>query len=166
MRKVATCVGVSATALYRHYANRDELLFQVLLQGFRLFADYLNAIEEVQKPCESLQATVGAYLHFALNERGYYEVMFMSNQQVSGLSRLHAQGADEMQQTFGILQRRVQRAMEEGCLGVGDSREVAFGIWAFAHGQIALYYSGKAQLERKVFITTYKRLMGQYLERV
>ena len=46
MRKVASCVGMSATALYRHYANKEDLIFQVLLRGYRIFSRYLEKVNE------------------------------------------------------------------------------------------------------------------------
>ncbi len=49
MRKVASCVGMSATALYRHYTNKEELLFQVLLRGYRIFSRYLEKILQLVK---------------------------------------------------------------------------------------------------------------------
>lgn len=164
MRKVAQCVGVSATALYRHHANKEALLFQVLLRGFRIFADYLQRVDESQPPLDCLEATTSAYLDFALDEPGYYEMMFMSGEQMTGLKTFTRDGAREMQHTFAILQGRVQRAIEGGALRSRDSYETAFGIWAYAHGQISLFLNGRSGLARRTFVETYGRLMSGYLE--
>ncbi len=164
MRKVAQCAGLSATAIYRHYANKDELLFNVLLRGFRLFAEYLGRVSESQMPLDCLKETAAAYLAFALKECAYYEVMFMSSEQITGLKRLNEDGAAEMQQTFETLRRRVQRAIDGGVLRSHDSYRAAFGIWAYAHGQISLYLGGRAGMDRGAFIDNYHRLMAGYLE--
>ncbi len=166
MRKVATCVGVSATALYRHYTNKEALLFHVLLRGFRIFADYLNRVDEGQEPLACLKATAAAYLDFALNEHAYYEMMFMSSEQMTGLKKLNEDGADEMQQTFAILQRRVQNAIAASTLQTTDSFAGAYSIWAYAHGQIALYLCGRTELGREQFITLYQELMAAHLRKV
>lgn len=164
MRKVAQCAGLSATAIYRHYTNKDELLFNVLLHGFRLFTKYLDRVSESQKPLACLKATALAYLDFALDERAYYEVMFMSSEQITGLKRVNEDGAAEMQQTFETLQRRVQRAIDSGVLSSRDSYQAAFGIWAYAHGQISLYLGGRTEMNRETFIDNYRQMMTAYLK--
>lgn len=164
MRKVAACVGVSATAIYRHYANKEELLFQVLLRGFRLFAGYLKRVDEDLPPLALLEVTAKAYLDFALNERAYYEMMFMSSEQITGLKKLNQDGLAEMRDTFEILRQRVERAITEGVLKGTDSLTVAFGMWAYAHGQISLYLGGQSEMERAQFIKTYQELFAAYVK--
>lgn len=163
MRKVAACVGFSATALYRHYVNRDELLFQVILKGFRIFSGYLQQVDERQEPLTCLEATTTAYLNFALNEPAYYQMMFMSSEEMTGLKRLSEEGAAEMQQTFEILQRRVQRAVDADVIETDDSRATAFAIWAYAHGQISLYLCGRANMEKRDLVSLYHKSMGAHL---
>ncbi len=166
MRKVAACAGISATAIYRHFADKEALLFHVLLKGFRIFAGYLRRVDEGAEPFAQLQATVMAYLDFALREQAYYEMMFMSSEQMTGLKRLNTDGADEMQQTFTLLEQRVQRAIASGSLKAGDAHRTAFGIWAYAHGQIALFIAGRTGMARKAFVELYRGLMSDYLKQV
>lgn len=164
MRKVATCAGVSATAIYRHYANREELLFYVLLQGFRIFGEYLKRVDESLEPHLLLEETAKAYLDFALSERSYYEMMFMSSEQITGFKQLNQDGVAEMRHTFEILKQRVQRAIDAGGLKSTDSHSAAFGMWAFAHGQISLYLGGQSEMERERFIDTYQALFRSYIK--
>ncbi|HEY0721983.1 MAG TPA: TetR/AcrR family transcriptional regulator [Gammaproteobacteria bacterium] len=166
MRKVATCAGISATAIYRHFADKEALLFHVLLKGFRIFARYLQRVDEASPPPLQLQATVMQYLDFALREQAYYEMMFLSSEQMTGLKRLTDEGNDEMQQTFELLQQRVQRAIDGGHISATDAHRAAFGIWAYAHGQIALFIAGRTGMNRKAFVEVYRGLMSDYLQRL
>jgi len=166
MRKVASCVGISATALYRHYTNKEELLFQVLLRGYRIFTQYLQQVNDEQDSLNCLVETIMAYLNFALAEKPYYEVMFMSNDQMSGLKKLNTDGAIEMRRSFEILQQRVQRAIDQKLTETNDSYVGSFGIWAYAHGQISLFLSGRAEVDRKKFIEVYRSLMTVYIHRL
>ncbi len=163
MRKVAACADISATAIYRHFADREALLFHVLLKGFRIFAGYLRRVDEKAQPLAQLQATVMAYLDFALREPAYYAMMFMSSEQMTGLKRLNAEGASEMEQTFTLLEQRVQYAIASGELQAADAHRSAFGIWAYAHGQIALYLAGRTGMKRRAFVELYRGLMLDYL---
>lgn len=163
MRKVAACVGVSATAIYRHYANKEELLFHVLLRGFRIFAGYLMRVDEGLEPLALLEATARAYLDFALKEPAYYGMMFMSSEQITGFKKLNQDGLAEMRGTFEILQQRVERAISAKLLSGKDSLTVAFGIWAFAHGQISLFLAGRSEMDQEQFIKIYQELFAAYI---
>ncbi|MFO7593517.1 MAG: TetR/AcrR family transcriptional regulator [Pseudomonadota bacterium] len=163
MRKVAGCVGVSATALYRHYDDREALLFHVILEGFRIFSGYLNRVDESQEPGVVLEETTTAYLNFALAEPAYYEVMFMTSEQMTGLKRINKEGAGQVKGTFDLLHQRVRAAMEAGVLDRDDAYMIAYGIWAYAHGQISLYLCGRTGMGQSSFVDTYKRLMRHYL---
>lgn len=166
MRKVASCVGMSATALYRHYANKEDLIFQVLLRGYRIFSRYLEKVNDTQDPLVCLEKTMLAYLNFALAEKPYYEVMFMSNDQMTGLKKLNSAGAEEMRHSFELLQNRVQRTIDQKLVKTDDSYVASFGLWAYAHGQVSLFLSGRAEVSRKQFVKVYTSLVKSYIHQM
>ena len=163
MRKVASCVGMSATALYRHYTNKEELLFQVMLRGYRIFSRYLEKINDTQEPLVCLEKSMLAYLNFALAEKPYYEVMFMSNDQMTGLKTLNSEGSAQMRNSFELLQNRVQRAIDQKLVTTDDSYIASFGLWAYAHGQTSLFLTGRAEVSRRQFVKVYTHLMKSYI---
>jgi len=166
MRKVASCAGMSATALYRHFTNKEELLFQVLLRGYRIFSRYLEKINDRQDPLVCLEKSMLAYLNFALAEKPYYEVMFMSNDQMTGLKKFNSAGAAEMRHSFELLQNRVQRAIDRKLVKTDDSYVASFGLWAYAHGQTSLFLSGRAEVSRRQFVKVYTSLMKSYIRQM
>jgi len=166
MRKVASCAGMSATALYRHYTNKEELLFQVLLRGYRIFSQYLEKVNDDQDPLVCLEESVMAYLKFALAEKPYYEMMFMTNDQMTGLDKLNIDGAAETRHSFELLQQRVQRAIDTKQMVSDDSYIASFGLWAFAHGQTSLFLSGRTEVSRKKFVEVYRDLMKAHIHRM
>jgi len=78
MRKVAECAGLSATAIYRHFENKEALLMAVAEEGFRLFATYLWHGLEGATPLERLALTGHGYARFGVENPGYYRVIFMT----------------------------------------------------------------------------------------
>src|SRR3954466_6600193 len=83
LREVARQTGVSHNAAYRHFADRDELLAEVGQEAMRQLAGAMTAeLETVEEPqplsraLARLRATGRAYVHFALNEPGLFEVAF------------------------------------------------------------------------------------------
>src|SRR3954470_24115683 len=77
LRAVGARVGVSRTALYRHFADKAALLTAVAAEGYRMFGLALVAgWERAGKGVAGLNAMAEAYVHFAANHPWHYRVMF------------------------------------------------------------------------------------------
>src|SRR5208337_4829814 len=73
LREAARRVGVSATAAYRHYANKEDLLASVAAERFRELA---AAMETGATESDPLHGAGLAYVGFALQKRGLFRLMF------------------------------------------------------------------------------------------
>tara|TARA_R110002110_G_scaffold71027_6_gene190035 strand:- start:11115 stop:11573 length:459 start_codon:yes stop_codon:yes gene_type:complete len=69
LREAARRAGVSEAAPYRHFANLDELLGAVALEGYEMLISDLDAVG-------SARALKDTYLGFANDFPGRYELMF------------------------------------------------------------------------------------------
>ena len=69
MRTVAERVGISATALYRHFDDKDALLASLLGEAFGTFGSYLGRALAGKSPLERLHLAGLAYVDFALDQR-------------------------------------------------------------------------------------------------
>ncbi|MCC6000792.1 MAG: TetR/AcrR family transcriptional regulator [Pararhodobacter sp.] len=80
MAEAAKVAGVSAAAPYRHFAGREELIAEVALQGYGLFADLLEFAYADGRPTvlAAFEAVGRAYLAFARKHPGHYIAMFES----------------------------------------------------------------------------------------
>lgn len=85
LREVARRVGVSASAAYRHFPNREGLLAQVASEAREALARRMIAAAEAAEaggegadraPVDRFRATGRAYIEFALDEPGLFEVAF------------------------------------------------------------------------------------------
>lgn len=77
MRDVTGRVGVSATAAYRHFADRDALLEAIAERIRQGMADRMHALEPADPSPRALLRAVGlGYIGFALAEPGWFEVAF------------------------------------------------------------------------------------------
>jgi len=82
LREVARRVGVSASAGYRHFPNREGLLAQVASEARETLATRMiaavGAVGEGSDhaPIDRFRATGRAYIEFALDEPGLFEVAF------------------------------------------------------------------------------------------
>lgn len=76
---IARQLGVSGPALYRYFANRDELLAELVLDAYHDLADALAAATDSklgQSPPDRLRALVHAWRSFALAAPHRYRLLF------------------------------------------------------------------------------------------
>ncbi len=78
LRKLAEVVGVSRTAPYHHFKDKDALLAAVAAQGFSELTYLLNQViqDEALPLRDKLEQAVMGYLRFATDHPTQYELMF------------------------------------------------------------------------------------------
>lgn len=142
MRKLAARLDLSATALYRHYADKEQLLVAACAEGFEHFASVLwPALNEVDD-WERLRATPRQYLKFALQEEHFYRMMFMTPVMLVGWHSIPEEHKRRINGTFEFLVDRVRAASRSRAFGWPDARALASSIWAQCHGLVALRLDG------------------------
>lgn len=75
LREVARRAGVSPTAAYRHFADKEAMQAALAVRGFEAFAAFL-AEAASNNPDESLAAMGQAYVRFAVERPGRFRLMF------------------------------------------------------------------------------------------
>src|SRR5688572_10230327 len=143
MRAVADQVGVSATALYRHFNDKDALVASLLGEAFGTFGSYLGRCLGGRTPLERFRICGQAYIEFALDHPRDYELMFLTNCQDLGLKQLRTEVDQRAQPTFEILVDRVRECMQAGVFVERDVRPTALFTWATLHGPISLWLLGQ-----------------------
>ena len=83
LRQLATGLGVTPAAAYRHFASREDLLLEVARIGFtRLGSRFAEAFDIAQPPLDAAQAQARlqrlarAYLQFADDEPALWRLIF------------------------------------------------------------------------------------------
>src|SRR5205085_2769460 len=134
LNEASRSAGVSASAPYRHFRDRNALIEATAEEGFKLFRQRLEAaVAGGSDPYDALARMGAAYYGFAMDEPGLYQAMFSS-----GLPKVGAPVAEAGARAFAVLEDCVKQ------LGAGEaqSRELALKIWAFSHGMAGLIASG------------------------
>ena len=145
MRAVAEVLGQSATALYRHYADKEALVIALVDEGYRRFGEYqLRAIES-KTAQERMRAAGRAYVDFALEHPDYYRLMFITPPTLGEVDlpehvRHRARGV------FQTLADRIRDCIAADLFPrTLDPDLLARSIWALSHGLVSLYLAGKWQ---------------------
>ncbi len=140
LRKVAERVGYTATTIYRHFADKNALLYAVTEEGFRLFTAQLRAAGAgVPDPFDRLEALGRTYLDFGLEHPVDYRVMFMHRPDM--LWRRTPDRPGSRMEGFGVLRAAVEAAVATGRAVETDVLAISNALWAQTHGAVALALS-------------------------
>ena len=139
--EAARWAGVSPAAPYRHFRDRDELLANIALRGFRQFEGVLARAWNDGSPdvFVAFDRLGKAYLDFARTEPAYYSAMFEAGIPLATNSELREAG----DRAFAVL-----RAAAETLCAQTPARAkppalmVALHIWAITHGIASLFGRG------------------------
>lgn len=130
LREVARAVGVSATAVYRHFPDKAALLQALAAEGLaRLAASQKAAFEGAGGGKPGFQATGRAYVRFALDNPALFRLVFSN---APGL----AEGADTPD-AFRMLSDNARFEAPEGA-DEATVRQIALSRWSLAHGVAVL----------------------------
>lgn len=160
MRRVAKAVGVSATAIYRHFESKEALLIALGLRASRMFATYLMRALRASSPMERMREIGRAYRDFAMEHASYYRVLFMLPH--PEFKTLTEETAAEFESTFLLLVDRVSECQREGVFDDEDTQALALSIWAHVHGLVCLYLDHRlgpavdAEVFKNLFETSFE----------
>lgn len=135
IRGVGALVGVTAPSIYRHFADKDELIDAAVAQVFEdLDAAIAAATDPAVSPITRMRAQGMAYVRFALRHPGEYRVATAASigDGPSAVDEVLGTGA------FQRFSRTVQEAMDSGVLVPGDPLPVVLELWSAAHGIVSL----------------------------
>ena len=135
MRRIADVIEYSATTIYNHFEDKDDLVQALCQEDFdRLF----QAMQETPPPADPVEAVrqLGlAYARFGTSYPNHYRFMFMTPGKFAYLKE-HDTSPGE--QAFGLVRAAVTAAIEGGYFRAADVDTVAQVLWASMHGAIAL----------------------------
>jgi AcrR family transcriptional regulator len=141
LREIGARLGVSRTALYRHFADKDALLAAVATEGFRaLRRELVTAWEAGGRGDEAFRAMGVAYVRFAVANPAHYRVMFGGAVQSDTPDpELAAEGHE----AFSALVDALAALQRDGTVRADDTGLMATYVWALVHGMAMLAIDGK-----------------------
>ena len=140
LRGVGQRLGVSRTALYRHFADKRALLGAVADEGFRMLrAATADAYETGGRGDTGFNAMGVAYIHFALEHPAHYRIMFggfVTSPKDAG--DRHDPDGD----AFQVLVDAIVEQQRRRIVRPDDPRQLALYIWSVVHGIAMLALDG------------------------
>lgn len=141
IRKIADEVGVSSTALYMHFKDKDGILLEIcdgaiqrlLTSNEEIAARPIDAVSRVELMAE-------AYVRFALTNPNAYQLVFCSP--TTSIAPEKQQATLELgERCFDKFLGVVREIAAAGRLRTGTAESAAQVMWAACHGVVALLIS-------------------------
>lgn len=141
LRSVGESLGVSRTALYRHFSDKQALLAAVASEGFRTLRQaLLDAWERHGHGTAGFEAMGAAYLRFAAAHPSHYRVMF--GRFVESCAR-EPELIEESMAAFHALVDAIVEQQQQGLVRNDDPVLLARFIWSITHGISMLVIDGQ-----------------------
>jgi AcrR family transcriptional regulator len=142
LRAVAREVGIAATSVYLHFADRTQLLIAVYKERFVELSRYLeDAVAAAAGPAERLRACCIAYQRFALEHPSTYRLMFevrgTRQEPPAGVPREELPGVE----AFDVFQSCLRDCMDAGLAPPADLFVATTCLIAALHGLVTLRVS-------------------------
>lgn len=133
LRGIARKIGVSHNAPYRHFVDKNSLLAAIATEGFQQLSQTLQQIlnNTSDNPQQQLEAIGVAYIKFALNNVGYYRVMFGSFRSCDGEDPSLEIAAQE---AFNVLVDVIKQGQQTRAFANKDTLQLTRACWSLVHG--------------------------------
>jgi len=134
MRRIAEAIEYSATTIYNHFKDKDDLLEALCHEDFARLLEALRTQPHPTSGVAQIRQLGLAYAQFGLSHPNHYRFMFLTPANHIDGHELSAPG----QRSFELLRQAVQEAIDQGELLAGDAITMAQVMWASLHGVVAL----------------------------
>ena len=147
LREVSRKAGVSHTAPYRHFKDKNALLAAVAGEGFLLLEKEMAEVSVGRIGLERLHAMGIAYVSFANQNPYSYRVMFgpeLQRREVNAEEALKVAARAPL----AVLEVAIRECQAAGLMKKREPQELALICWSMVHGLAGLTIDGQLKNTR------------------
>ncbi len=137
MRKLAARIGYSPTTIYLYFRDKDDLLFCICEELYKLF---LHSTVEIRAsrpaPLEALRCSLHSYIDTGLANPEWYKAVFFTNPVVYGSPQEFMNRDTMALRSYQVFCELVEECMKSGLLRAMDSTTLAQVFWSAVHGLV------------------------------
>ncbi|GGN04160.1 TetR family transcriptional regulator [Dyadobacter beijingensis] len=135
IRKIADAIEYSVPVIYDHFENKEAILFELSMDGFRLLDRLLEKDKrKYAEPEERLRAHAETYWNFAFKNPEYYQLMYGLGMPCSSPGKAKPEFnsfRDHIGEAIEGIVKEKKNSEEETCFKI-------HALWSVLHGLISI----------------------------
>lgn len=140
MRKIAKRAGVSATSIYLHFQNKDELLLALIESSIAKLSSALEKnLTDSDDSITKLEKMAHSFLDFAFENPQEYEIIYMVRPEE--MPKFPKEKFQQIRKIYELLADIISEGKRTGALNVDDPLMSSYLIWAQLHGVASVIIS-------------------------
>ncbi|WP_292008718.1 TetR/AcrR family transcriptional regulator [Chryseobacterium sp.] len=161
IRKIADAIEYSAPVVYDHFENKEAILFEISLNGFKLLHNELvKAKKKYDTPEEQLTAIVDTYWNFAFQNKEYYQLMFGLGMQCSGKGQMKEEISSFQDMIYDCTYQIIKKngsAPENAC-------HMSHALFSAVHGLISIMMMRRSDIPETMNKTTLDETVAGFIK--
>jgi AcrR family transcriptional regulator len=160
IRKIAEAIEYSAPVIYDHFENKEAILHEFTLRGFRKLNEQLQSAKaQFSDPARQLEAMAYAYWRFAFDNKEYYQLMYGV-----GLPTCETIKKIPDINTFGeLIVSSIEALIKQNANKEVDAHLKFQTFWSMLHGLISINMTGKGQNREEINMMVLKDFLQGFL---
>ena len=153
LRKIARDIDVSATSIYLHFENKDDLVHTLMEEAIeRLNNELAQSIKELDDPIKKLDALAKTYARFALKYPREYQVIYLISSEE--MTRYPKEKFRKARKGYELVTEVLEEGVRSGRITEEKPRMAAYTFWAQLHGVMSVVLSKRldTRIDQQEFI--------------
>lgn len=144
LRNISSKCGVSHNAIYRHFADKNQLIYECQKYVTEEFTLYLKSKEAEKKrnALENIRTLSYAYINFYIEHPTYYSFMYRNTYIKIEFTM---EKKEENYPPYNVFREQYRRLAEEIGISFEESLTRLTRLWALLHGLTAFLISDNVQ---------------------
>ncbi len=153
MRKIAKQADITATSIYLHFKNKDDLLLALIEESIenlkKALMDVIDPSKDLIRQLEDLAET---YIDYALKHPEEYQVIYMVRPEE--MPKYPKEKFKNIRSTYELLADIISNGKKNELIEVESSLISAYTLWAQLHGVVSVILSKRldTRIPRDQFI--------------
>lgn len=140
MRRIAKRANVTATSIYLHFENKDDLLLTLIEESIKQLKQALHgAVNKEYALMDQLRILAETYVNYALDHPQEYEIIFMVRPEE--MPKYPRDKFRDVRSAYELIADIISESEHNEYIEVEDSLISAYTFWAQLHGIVSVILS-------------------------
>tara|TARA_R100001143_G_C3358699_1_gene134167 strand:- start:2766 stop:3353 length:588 start_codon:yes stop_codon:yes gene_type:complete len=137
MRRIASRANVTATSIYLHFKNKDDLLLTLIEESIKTLKQALqDSVNSEYGLTDQLRILAETYINYALNHPQEYEIIYMVRPEE--MPKYPKDKFRDVRSAYELIADIIRESDHHEYIEVEDSLISAYTFWAQLHGVVSV----------------------------